>query len=69
MRTMADAMNRPYFHPGVPGIFLKILYGEMSSLIMEGSRISSSKIINAGYRFEFDNLHDALSDIISRRSA
>jgi uncharacterized protein (TIGR01777 family) len=69
MRTMAEVMNQSYFHPRVPGIFLKILYGEMSSLIMEGSRISSSKIINAGYRFEFDNLHDALSDIIFRRFA
>jgi uncharacterized protein (TIGR01777 family) len=69
MGTMAEVMNRSFFHPRVPGIALKILYGEMSSLVREGTRISSQKIKNAGYRYEFDNLHDALDDIISHRSA
>ncbi len=69
MKTVAEAMNRRFLHIRVPGFILKILFGKMSSLILEGSRISSLKIKNAGYRFEFDNLHDALNDLISPRSA
>jgi hypothetical protein len=43
---------------------IKTVLGEMSDVILKGSRVSSEKIINAGYRFKFENLHEALSDVI-----
>jgi len=69
MKILSRVLNRAYFHPGVPEFILRGLYGEMSSVILDGSRVSSQKIINTGYRFEFDNLYNALSDIIYLRSA
>jgi NAD dependent epimerase/dehydratase family enzyme len=49
---------------------MKIIYGEMADIILKGSRVSSEKIRNAGFSFEFENLKKALDNIfISRRSA
>ena len=64
MSALAKAMNKPFFNPPVPGFILRAILGEMSDVILKGSRISSDKIINAGYLFEFDNLHDALTDAL-----
>jgi len=69
LRTVDEILNRRLIKIRVPAIFLEIFFGKMSSLILEGSRVSPEKIKNAGYRFEFDNLHNALTDIISPRSA
>ena len=35
----------------VPAVFMKILLGEMSNIVLFGSRISSEKIINQGFVF------------------
>jgi uncharacterized protein (TIGR01777 family) len=47
----------------VPAITLRVALGEMAGLVLEGSRVSPEKIINAGYGFKFPNLHDALKDV------
>jgi NAD dependent epimerase/dehydratase family enzyme len=48
----------------VPSIFLQAALGSMSGMVLKGSRVSPEKIIKAGYRFKFDNLQDALNDIL-----
>jgi NAD dependent epimerase/dehydratase family enzyme len=64
INTLARVMKLPVFPLPVPAIILKAALGEMSEIILRGSRVSSDKIINAGYRFWFSNLHDALTNII-----
>ncbi|HGY57400.1 MAG TPA: TIGR01777 family protein [Caldithrix abyssi] len=63
LRTLARVLKRPYFMPRVPAIVLKILLGEMSRLILEGSRISADKVQKAGYKFKFDTVDNALARI------
>jgi uncharacterized protein len=64
VRTMARVMSKPVFLPPVPAWILRTTLGEMSDIMLKGSRISSEKIINAGYRFRFDKLDTALENII-----
>jgi uncharacterized protein (TIGR01777 family) len=64
VRTLAQVMKRPFFHFPVPAFGLKILLGEMSEIVLKGSRISSKKIINAGFQFTFASLHDALENVV-----
>jgi len=64
MKTLARIMKKPYFHPPLPAFLLKMLFGEMSDMILKGSRISPEKIINAGFKFSYDNLDDALADLL-----
>jgi uncharacterized protein (TIGR01777 family) len=65
MKTLAKVMKKQVFPIPVPAIVMNAALGEMSDVILKGSRASSDKIINAGYRFIFTNLQDALIDIIN----
>lgn len=65
MRRMAEVMNRQFIHPPVPAIMLKLYLGEMANVVLEGSRISSDKIQNAGFRFLFSDVRDALENILN----
>jgi uncharacterized protein (TIGR01777 family) len=65
MKTLSQVITKPFFHPSVPSFVLRTLMGEMSDMVLKGSRISPEKIINAGYQFAFYNLHDALREIIT----
>ncbi len=64
VRTMAAVMHKPVFLPPVPSLFLRAAMGEMSDIVLKGSRISDEKIIRAGYRFRFEKLFEALGNII-----
>lgn len=63
MQTLATVKNKPFFMPNVPEFVLKIVFGEMSSILLNGSRVSSEKLQNAGFRFEFEQLKSALKDL------
>ena len=64
MKVLAQVMRRPVFLPPVPAFALKAMLGEMSDVILKGSRISSEKIKNTGYNFLFGNLTNALNNVI-----
>jgi uncharacterized protein (TIGR01777 family) len=64
MRTLAQVFNRPVWSVKVPAIVLRATLGEMSDVILKGSKVSAEKIIKAGYSFEFPALKDALNDVI-----
>ena len=65
MQTLADVMKKHVFPVPVPAIVLRAALGEMSDVILKGSRASSDKIINSGYNFIFSNLQDALINVIN----
>lgn len=60
---MAGVLGKALWLPPVPGIAMKALFGEMSSILLEGSRISSEKIRKAGYEFLFPEPEGALFDL------
>jgi len=65
VRTMARIMNKPVFLPPVPAWILRAVMGEMSDIVLKGSRISSEKIIKSGYNFRYNKLDEALKNIIT----
>ncbi len=64
LSKLNDLLSRKYnvkhLPINIPGFLLKLALGEMSSLILKGSKISSKKIIDAGFQFKFDQLEDIL---------
>lgn len=64
MKTLARVIKRPLFPLPVPAIVLSAVLGEMSDVVLKGSRVSSEKIKDAGYNFVFSNLEDALKNVI-----
>jgi uncharacterized protein (TIGR01777 family) len=64
IKVLARTMRLPVFPVPIPGFVLKAFMGEMSDIVLKGSRVSSEKIINAGYRFNYTNLEEALENIL-----
>lgn len=62
MQKLAESLNKPFFMPNVPEFVLKTMYGQMSSLLLYGSRVSSEKLLKAGFVFK-DNLDAVLSKL------
>jgi uncharacterized protein (TIGR01777 family) len=50
------------FH--VPSFILKIMLGEMSIEILKSAKVSASKIIEAGFSFDYASMDEALDDLL-----
>lgn len=63
-QALAKTLNKPYWLPNTPSFLLKLILGEMSVIVLEGSRASSDKILKKGYTFKFPKLKGALQEIL-----
>lgn len=63
-RTLGDVLRRPHWLP-VPGFALRVLLGEMSTLVVDGQRVLPAKLMEAGYDFKYPDLKPALENIFS----
>lgn len=63
-KIIAKKLKKPLFLPNIPSFFLKLIFGKMSSIILNGSRISSEKIINTGFNFKYKTISNALDNLI-----
>jgi len=61
---LASYLDKKIWLPHIPKFVIKTILGEMSVLALEGSRISSQKIENSGFKFAYQNLDSAFSDIL-----
>jgi len=62
-QAIAKQLRRSLWLPNVPAIFLKLLLGEMSSIVLASTKVSTQKIEDAGFRFKFPQITKALEDI------
>ncbi|HEX8744793.1 MAG TPA: TIGR01777 family oxidoreductase [Thermoleophilaceae bacterium] len=58
-KALGRVLRRPAFMP-VPGFALKLMYGEMSSIVTTGARVVPGRLAEIGYRFRRPGLEDAL---------
>lgn len=65
VELIAQQLQKPLWMPNVPGFALKMVLGEMASLVLEGQLVSSNKIKELGYTFKFYNAESALADLLT----
>jgi uncharacterized protein (TIGR01777 family) len=63
-QTIGKVWHRPHFIP-VPGFILKLLFGEMSTLILEGQRVLPQGILREGFKFNYTELEAALTHLFT----
>jgi hypothetical protein len=63
-KAICHAIHRPYLLPNIPAFLLKLALGEMASMILANQNISSKKIVKAGYTFVFNQVEEAITDVI-----
>ncbi len=62
-KKLGRVLKRPSFIP-VPGFAMKLLVGEVATVVLDGQRAIPKRLQEAGYEFEFTNLEVALEDLI-----
>jgi uncharacterized protein len=64
-KAVIKSLNQSLILPNIPSFILKATYGEMSDILLKGSRISSDKLLQANFQFEFPDLEQALIDLVN----
>lgn len=65
MREVAHALHRPFFLPNVPAFVLRAVLGGPSKLVLEGSRVSTAKVVASGFEFRHPVLDAALAQLLA----
>ena len=63
-KIISSMHSKAIFNIKIPRIFFSIIFGEMHVLLFESHKISSRKIQDEGFSFKFDNLKDAIENLI-----
>ena len=63
-KVLSKIVKKPFIPFMAPKVLLKIALGEMSSIILNGNRVSAEKIKQAGFKFKFGNLNKALKNLL-----
>lgn len=63
-KSIAKALKKPLFLPNIPKFFMKLVLGEMHTLLFGSQRVSSKKIENKGFQFKEYHLQPALKDLL-----
>ena len=63
-KCLAKVAHKPYWLP-VPAIGLRILLGEMSTLVLDGQNVTPERLIDAGFSFKYEKIEDALLNLIA----
>jgi uncharacterized protein (TIGR01777 family) len=62
---LAKELKRPILLPNVPEFAMKLLFGEMHTMLLAHQHVSAQKLLNAGFQFQFPTAAAALSDLCS----
>ena len=65
-KILAKSLKRPYISFAVPGFLLKFLFGELAVILLEGSRLSSTKIEEDNFQFKFNTLKEAFTNLFQK---
>jgi len=63
-RALGAALRRPSLLP-VPGAALRLLYGEMATIVTTGARVVPAKPLVLGYEFRHPQVHEALRSALA----
>lgn len=64
MKSLAKKAGKHLLPINVPSFMLKIIFGEMSSIILEGTRASNEKIKSQGFNFKYNSIDQAFADLV-----
>ena len=63
-RIVGEVMHRPSWIP-VPAFAVRLLFGEMSTVVLDGQRVLPERLLDLGYDLKYHYLKPALEDLLS----
>lgn len=67
MKRLAKYCHKNFLPFTIPSFLIKWILGEMSGIILEGTRSSNEKIKNAGFQFQYPDLDKAFANLIPKK--
>lgn len=65
-QTLASVLKKPYFFPNIPSFILKMLFGEMSQLVLVSQKLNNAKVLATKFDFKFKTIRAALEAIYGK---
>lgn len=62
-KILGQVMGRPAFMPA-PAIAFELLFGEMSTVLLDGQKAIPHALVEAGFQFKFPEAEGALRDLV-----
>jgi uncharacterized protein (TIGR01777 family) len=62
-KAVAKQLHRPLWAPNVPAFLIKLLFGEMASMVLGSTKVSAKKTEAAGFKFKYPDIASALKEI------
>lgn len=62
-KAIARYLNKPLWLPNVPSFVLKIILGEMSTVVLDGLQADNSKLKDTGFKFKHRDLETAIKAV------
>lgn len=63
-KQVAKVLDKPLLLPKVPKFALKLMLGDMATIVLESQNVSASKIEGSGYNFKYRHIEAALQDLL-----
>lgn len=63
-QTLAKAMRRVCFLPPIPKVFIRLIVGEMSTLVFNSQNVSAAKVQQKGFVFTYPTLLPAIKSLL-----
>ena len=63
-KLCAKVLSKPLWLPNIPKFFMKLVLGDMHTLLFLSQRVSSKKIEEAGFNFKYHHLQPALEALL-----
>ena len=58
--ALLQSFGKKSFLPNAPVFVIRLLFGEMAMVLLEGSKVSNNKLKSIGFYFEFDTIEKSL---------
>ncbi len=62
-QLLARKMSKRLWLPPVPGIFMKMMFGQMAELLLKGVKISNEQLRSTGFEFRYSRIEDAVDSL------
>jgi len=65
LSELSAALHKPFWLPSVPSFAMKTAMGEMADMLLEGSRVSSQRLVQSGFIFRHPDIKQAFTQILN----
>jgi len=63
-KALGEALKKSTLMPAVPGFVIKLMKGEVGSVLLNGQKVLPRRLLHMGFNFRFSSIRDALKDIL-----